>query len=62
MLPGKRTIPDQIAENRKPYYEALERADEHWRAGKIDLGEMEKLLSTLLARQLLDVIKDATGD
>jgi Fic family protein len=62
LLPGKRTIPDQIAENRKPYYEALERADEHWRAGKIDLGEMEKLLSTLLARQLLDVIKDATGD
>ncbi len=62
LLPGKRTIPDQIAEHRKPYYEALEKADEHWRAGKVDLCDMEELLSTLLARQLLDVMKDATGN
>jgi Fic family protein len=30
LLPGRRTIPDQIAENRTPYYKALEAADRAW--------------------------------
>ena len=62
LLPGKKTIPDQIAADRTFYYKALERADEHWRRDELDLSEMEKLLSTLLARQLVAVMEDATGD
>ena len=62
LLPGKRTIPDQIAENKKPYYAALEKADESLREGRVDLQDMEDLLSALLARQMLDVVKEATGD
>ena len=31
--PGTPTIPDQIVENRTPYFEALDAADEAWRLG-----------------------------
>jgi Fic family protein len=63
LLPGKLTIPDQISEDRSPYYKALEAADSHLRdTHSIDLREMEELLSTLLARQLYQVMKDAAGD
>lgn len=48
-LPGTRTIPEKIAADKTPYYRALEAAD----AG--DLRPLEDLLSTLLAKQLLDV-------
>lgn len=62
-LPGKLTIPDQISEDRRPYYMALEAADQHLaETGSVDLTEMEKLLSSLLARQLLQVMKDAAGN
>ena len=61
-LPGKKTIPDQIAGDRTPYYRALEAADASWaNSNKVDLKEMEQLLSILLARQLYGVMKDATG-
>jgi Fic family protein len=60
LLPGKRTIPDQIAEDRTPYYKALEVADLAWLSGKLDLTAMEDLLSRMLARQLVAVHKDAT--
>ena len=33
-LPGKVTIPEQIALNKSPYYKALEDADTHYRVGK----------------------------
>jgi len=62
LLPGKKTIPDQIAENRSPYYKALEKADEYAREGKVDLSEMEHLLEQLIAKQLLSVLEDAGGD
>lgn len=62
LLPGRRTIPDQIAENRTPYYKALEEADDRYRDGNIDLTEMERLLEELLAKQLLSVLADAGGD
>jgi len=58
-LPGTRTIPDQIAENKPPYYRALEAADKAAQAGKIDIGEMEELLSRLLANQLVSVHQEA---
>lgn len=59
VLPGKKTIPDQIAEDRTPYYKALESVDRHWVDGVLDLTEMEALLSSMLAVQLLAVHEDA---
>ena len=61
-LPGTNTIPDQIAANKRPYYEALEAADTAYlENGRIDLTSMEALLARLLAKQLLSVHKDATS-
>lgn len=54
-LPGKRTIPEHIATNKKPYYAALESAD----GG--DLAPLTNYLSELLAQQLLEVYDIATG-
>jgi len=62
LLPGKLTIPEQISQERTPYYQALEAADQSLAmAGSVDLTAMEMLLSSLLARQLLRVINDAGG-
>jgi Fic family protein len=61
LLPGKQTIPDQIAEDKTPYYKALEAADEAAKLGHIDLSEMENLLSAMLAQQLWAIHGDATG-
>lgn len=51
-LPGVPTIPDQIVENRKPYFDALDAADEAYRRGNVDVTKMEELLSGMLAKQL----------
>lgn len=59
LLPGKKTIPDQIAEDRTPYYRALEGADQAYARGEIDLAVMEQLLSGMLATQLIAVHEDA---
>jgi len=59
VLPGTQTIPEQISKNKDPYYKALEAADQANAAGRIDLTEMEKLLESLLAAQLLSVIDAA---
>ena len=61
VLPGKKTIPEQIANNKNPYYTALEAADEKWVKGQLDLSELEKLLSASLATQLADYHRSATG-
>ena len=61
VLPGKKTIPDQIAENKQPYYQALEAADEALRQGQLDLTKTEEMISMMLARQLYAVHTDATG-
>jgi len=61
LLPGRETIPDQIANDKTPYYRALESADANWANGSIDLSQMESLLRELLARQLVGVMNDATG-
>lgn len=60
-LPGTLTIPKQIASAKQPYYQALEAADRHFRSGSIDVSELEELLGTCLARQLLDFFKAAGG-
>jgi len=59
VLPGKRTIPDQISENKTPYYRALEAADIAWNTGKIDLTAMKELLSSMLATQLIAILGDS---
>jgi Fic family protein len=60
ILRGKNTIPDQIVDNRQPYFEALEQADAAWREGRIDLSKMEDLLENLLAVQLKSMMEHAT--
>jgi Fic family protein len=60
-LPGTQTIPDLIIANRDPYYRALQAADSAWESGRLDLTEMEELLSGLLAKQLVAVHEQATG-
>lgn len=59
-VPGTPTIPEQIAQNKQPYYLALEKADEAFSAGQIDVSEMEALLEEKLAAQLLNVHEEAT--
>jgi Fic family protein len=60
-LPGKNTIPDQIARDKNPYYKALEAADNEWKTEKLDLSVLEALLANLLAEQLGSVHDQATG-
>lgn len=59
-LPGALSIPEQIANDKHPYYEALEAADKKYSVGKIDVSALEGLLSELLANQLLEVHDDAS--
>lgn len=61
VLPGTRTIPEQISENKKPYYDALESADFASKRGTVDVGEMERLLEGYVANQLIQVHEQATG-
>jgi Fic family protein len=60
VLPGKKTIPDQIAEDKTPYYKALEAADKAWEERKVvDLTEMKKLLDSMIAKQLLGILAES---
>jgi Fic family protein len=62
-IPGRRTIPEQIEMDRKPYFAALDAADEAARQGKVDISKMEELLGYLLAEQLYAAWEDAkSGD
>ena len=58
-IPGTKTIPEQIAENKTPYYRALESADRAFEIGDIDVSAMEALLEEKLATQLLQVHESA---
>lgn len=60
-LPGIKTIPDQIVDNRKPYFDALEAADRAVERGDYDLSKMEELIEGMLAAQLASVMETATG-
>ncbi len=59
LLPGTKTIPQQIDANKTPYYDALREADLAWSKKELDLSEMETLLEQLLATQLAGVIAKA---
>lgn len=61
-LPGRETVPERIAADKSPYYQALDAADAAWKAGKVDVSSMEALLSATLAQQLVAVHSDATGE
>lgn len=52
LLPGNSTIPEQIALNRTPYYEALAAADDAWADGRIDVSRLQTMLSRMLEIQL----------
>jgi Fic family protein len=58
-LPGHVTLPEQIACNKPPYYAALEKADNHWEEGVLDLSDLESLLDECLAKQLVTAYDDA---
>jgi Fic family protein len=60
-LPGTKTIPDQIATNKTPYYTGLESADASEKAGLLDLSKLEDLLGNMLAAQLAHVHEQATS-
>ena len=59
LLPGSKTIPDQIAANKKPYYTELENADRAWLLDRVDLSGMETMLEGMLAQQLLQATQEA---
>jgi Fic family protein len=58
-LPGHKTLPEQIAADKAPYYAALEDADSHWTRASLDLSALEALLDQCLAKQLLSAYDDA---
>lgn len=59
LLPGRETVPEQIAADRAPYYQALEDADLHFAKGDLNLSSLEVLLDKCLATQLLSAYNDA---
>jgi Fic family protein len=59
-LPGTKTIPEQISKDKKPYYKALESADETYAKKQLDLARVEDLIDSTLAEQLLEVHRKAT--
>ena len=58
-IPGVTTIPELIAQNKEPYYHALEAADAAGKSGVIDVSAMEHLLSELLAKQMVLALEAA---
>lgn len=61
-LPGFPTIPEQIAADKKPYYDALEAADNSESDEDPDLTAMRSLLEDFLEKQLQAVFDAAKGD
>lgn len=59
LLPGRVTIPEQIEQDRTPYYKALEVADQAWADGKIYLTAMKQLLASMLAKQLHAIYEES---
>jgi len=59
-LPGKRTIPQQIVDNRDAYYQALKAADAAALAGTVDVSQMEAMLAEMLRAQLMSVHERST--
>ena len=60
-LPGSKTIPEVIAENKGPYYNAIDEADSAAKRSKVDVTAMERVLKDALADQLADFGNEITG-
>ena len=60
-LPDKRPVPEQIAKDKTPYYKALECADEMYAKKQLDISQVEALVESTLAAQLLEVHRKAIG-
>ncbi len=60
-LPGRKTIPEFIAEDKGPYYSAIDEADAAARKGKVDVTAMETLLKDSLTKQLAEFADSVTG-
>ena len=56
LLPGKKTVPERIRENRAPYYAALQAADFAWEQGQLDVSSLAGYLGSLLKAQLAEAI------
>jgi Fic family protein len=54
ILPGRKIVPERIREDRKPYYAALQAADNAWDQGNLDVSQLEAYLADLLYAQLTD--------
>lgn len=52
LLPGNKTVPERIRENRQPYYAALQAADQAWAEGHFDVSELRNYLNQLVKDQL----------
>ncbi|HEV7473032.1 MAG TPA: Fic family protein [Pyrinomonadaceae bacterium] len=53
-LPGKKTVPERIRENRPAYYSALQEADRHWADGQFNVDKLAEYLAELLKAQLTE--------
>jgi hypothetical protein len=62
VLPGTPTLPELVIQHRSDYEDALDLADEAWKAEQIDVSAMEQLIETLLAKQLARVYEMAGGE
>lgn len=60
-MPGTPTLPDLIVDHRSEYEDALDAADDAFKADKIDVSKMEELISSPLATQLTNVYQLAGG-
>lgn len=54
LLNGKKIVPERIAENRDPYYDALRAADIAWAGGDFDVSQLAEYLGELLLGQLTE--------
>ncbi|WP_082515541.1 Fic family protein [Sphingomonas sp. Leaf412] len=54
LLPGVKTVPERIRENRPAYYAALKAADQAWAAGHFDVSELRDYLTELVRQQLAE--------
>lgn len=52
LLPGRKTVPERIRENRPDYYAALQEADRHWADGQFNVDALAAYLEDLLEAQL----------
>ena len=61
ILPGTPTLPELVIQHRADYESALDAADDAWLREEVDVSLMERLISSLLAKQLHHVYEMAGG-